>query len=161
MSAPKYATDPSEMMPRADVMAMSGLDYLTGIVEGRIASPPIANTFNYRFIHAEEGKIICRGTPEFSAFNLHCAPHGGWYATVLDSCLACAFHSTLPAGSSYTTLELKINITRSIPPGTEIEAVGICQHSGRMTGVASAEMRGVVDSKLYATGSTTCIVLKA
>ncbi len=161
MIAPKYASTPSEIMPRETVLTMSGLDYLQGIIAGRIALPPIAQTFNYRFTHAEAGKVICRGTPEFAAFNLHGTPHGGWYATVLDSCLACAFQSTLPAGSSYTTLELKINITRSIPKDTEIEAVGICQHSGRMTGVASAEMRGVEDGKLYATASTTCIVLKA
>ncbi|MGR3473389.1 MAG: PaaI family thioesterase, partial [Sulfitobacter sp.] len=30
----------------------------------------------------------------------------------------------------------------------------------RSTGVAHGEIRGVEDGKLYATGSTTCIVMK-
>jgi len=44
--------------------------------------------------------------------------------------------------------------------GTQIEAVGIVDHVGRSTGVAHGEIRGVEDGKLYATGSTTCLVMK-
>jgi len=66
----------------------------------------------------------------------------------------------VPKGSVYTTLEFKTNIIRPIKLGTEIEAVGTSQHTGRSTGVAVAELRGVEDGKLYATGSTTCIVMK-
>jgi len=40
------------------------------------------------------------------------------------------------------------------------EAIGTAQHVGRSTGIAIGEIRGVEDGKLYATGSTTCIVMK-
>lgn len=33
-------------------------------------------------------------------------------------------------------------------------------HSGRSTGVASGELRGIKDDQLYATGSTTCIIMR-
>ncbi|MBT3466331.1 MAG: PaaI family thioesterase, partial [Rhodobacteraceae bacterium] len=36
---------------------------------------------------------------------------------------------------------------------------GTVDHAGRSTGVASGEIRGVEDGKLYATGSTTCIIM--
>ena len=42
-----------------------------------------------------------------------------------------------------------------------IDCIGTADHVGRSTGVAKAEIRGVEDDKLYATGSTTCIVMSA
>lgn len=65
-----------------------------------------------------------------------------------------------PRGSVYTTLEYKINILRGLPLGMEIDCIGVTDHVGRSTGVAHGEIRGVEDGKLYATGSTTCIVMK-
>ncbi len=65
-----------------------------------------------------------------------------------------------PKRSTYTTLEFKPNITRAIPLGMLVEAIGTIQHSGRSTGVANGEIRGVEDGRLYATGSTTCLIMK-
>ena len=73
--------------------------------------------------------------------------------------MACAVMTKVPKGSVYTTLEYKINILRSIPLGTEVRAIGQTQHVGRSTGVAIGEIRGVADDRLYATGSTTCIIM--
>jgi acyl-coenzyme A thioesterase PaaI-like protein len=42
----------------------------------------------------------------------------------------------------------------------EIECTGWVDHAGRTTGVAHGELRGLEDGKLYATGSTTCIIMK-
>jgi uncharacterized protein (TIGR00369 family) len=64
----------------------------------------------------------------------------------------------VPRGSVYTTLEYKVNITRAIPLGTEILATGRIQHSGRSTGVANGEICDA-NGMLYATGSTTCIIM--
>jgi uncharacterized protein (TIGR00369 family) len=74
--------------------------------------------------------------------------------------MACAVMTKVPKGSVYTTLEYKINILRPIPLGMEVEAIGVAQHVGRSTGIANGEIRGVEDGRLYATGSTTCIVMK-
>ncbi len=141
------------------LLSMSGYDFLRGIIDGTIAAPPICRPLNYRLDIVEKGRVVFRGTPEFE----HCNPmgtvHGGWYGTLLDSCMACAVQSMVPKGSIYTTLEYKVNITRPIPLGTEILAEGLVQHAGRSTGVANGEIRGVADGKLYATGSTTCIIM--
>ena len=74
--------------------------------------------------------------------------------------MACAVMTKVPQGSVYTTLEYKVNIIRPIPLGLEILAEGIASHAGRSTGVAEGTIRGVEDGKLYATGSTTCIIMK-
>jgi acyl-coenzyme A thioesterase PaaI-like protein len=54
-----------------------------------------------------------------------------------------------------------VNITRAIPLGLTVRATGMIQHAGRSTGVASGEIRGVDDGKLYASGSTTCLIMQA
>jgi len=85
--------------------------------------------------------------------------HGGWYGTVLDSAMACSVMTRVPPGSTYTTLEYKINVIRSIPQGTNIECIGTVDHVGRSTAISHGEIRGIDDNRLYATGSTTCIIM--
>ena len=43
--------------------------------------------------------------------------HGGYFCTLLDSALGCAVQSTLPKGTGYTTLELKVNLIRPLHDG--------------------------------------------
>jgi uncharacterized protein (TIGR00369 family) len=114
----------------------------------------------YRLHDVDDGRVTFRGTPSFEVTNPMGTVHGGWYGTLLDSAMACAVMTKVPKGSVYTTLEYKINITRGIPVGMEIECTGWVDHAGRTTGVAHGELRGLEDGKLYATGSTTCIIMK-
>lgn len=156
----KYAKGPEDLLSQEDLLSMSGLDFMQGILEGRLPAPPISEVLNYRLDRVEEGRVCFRGTPEFAHSNPLSTVHGGWYGTLLDSCMACAVMTIVPKGSFYTTLEYKVNITRSIPYGTEIVAEGWIQHGGRSTGVATGEIRGALDGRLYATGSTTCMIMK-
>lgn len=157
---PSFATSPADLADRDTLLSMSGLAFMQAIADGTLPNPPIAGALNYRVDAVEEGRVTFRGAPLFA----HCNPmgtvHGGWYGTLLDSCMACAVMTMLPQGSVYTTLEYKVNLTRGIPLGTEIHAIGTVDHAGRSTGVASGEIRGVADGKLYATGSTTCLIMK-
>ncbi len=154
------AKTPDDLPTRAQTLSMSGLEFMQGVVAGSVARPPISAILNYTLDHVEDGKVIFRGTPEFDHTNPMGTVHGGWYGTLLDSCMACAVMTKVPKGSIYTTLEYKVNLTRNIPLGTEITATGWIDHAGRTTGVASGEIRGVIDGKLYATGSTTCLIMK-
>ena len=85
--------------------------------------------------------------------------HGGWYATVLDSALGCAVHTTMGVGERYTTLELKLNLLRAMQDGQpqRVRAIGRVRHRGRQTASAEADLVGP-DGKLYAHASTTCLV---
>ncbi len=154
-----HAENPSELLTQAEILGMSGLDFMQGIKDGRLPAPPISKTLSYQLHSVEAGRVVFRGAPEFAATNPMGTVHGGWYGTLLDSAMACAVMTMLPKGKIYTTLEYKINILRSIPLGFEIDCIGWTNHVGRSTGVATGEIRGVSDQKLYATGSTTCIVM--
>ncbi|SFT62744.1 PaaI family thioesterase [Sedimentitalea nanhaiensis] len=154
------ASDPSELLSMAEVLSMSGLEFMQGIVQGRLPGPPIGETLGYALYSVDTGRAVFRGTPDFSVTNPMGTVHGGWYGTLLDSAMACAVMTRVPRGSAYTTLEYKINILRPIPLGTLIECIGETDHVGRSTGVAHGEIRGVADGRLYATGSTTCIVMQ-
>lgn len=157
---PNYARSPADLMSTEDVLSMSGLEFMQGVVEGRYPAPPIGETLGYTAHHIEDGFAAFRGAPEFKTTNPMGTVHGGWYGTLLDSAMACAVMTKVPKGSIYTTLEYKINILRSIPLGMMIECTGKVEHAGRSTGVATGEIRGVEDGKLYATGSTTCIIMQ-
>jgi uncharacterized protein (TIGR00369 family) len=84
--------------------------------------------------------------------------HGGWYGTLLDSCMGCAVMTKLPKGRAYTTLEYKVNLVRAIPE-PEVIATGTVTHAGRSTAVASGEIRDAGTDRLYASGTTTCIIM--
>lgn len=154
-----FAMTPDDLASRDRLLSMSGLEFMSAIRDGTMPQPPIARLLNYRVSEVEAGRVIFIGTPTFD----HCNPmgtvHGGWYGTLLDSAMACAVMTVVPEGSFYTTLEYKVNLMRSIPLGLEILAEGVVQHGGRSTGVAEGWIRGAADGKLYATGSTTCLIM--
>lgn len=160
MPKPIHASSLQDLMTPDQMLSMTGLEFMQGIIDGKHPAPPISRTLNFRLHAVELGLAHFRGTPEFDYCNPLGTVHGGWYGTILDSAMACAVHTMLPAGNAYTTLEYKINITRSIPLGMEIECRGTVSHFGRTTGVAEGKIIGLADGKTYATGSTTCIVLK-
>jgi uncharacterized protein (TIGR00369 family) len=155
----KIAETPDDLASRAVLLSMSGLDFMQAMQRGEIAGPPIARTLNFTLAEVGEGRAVFRGVPLFAHTNPMGGVHGGWYGAVLDSALGCACMTMVPKGSWYTTLEYKVNITRPIPPGMEVECIATVQHAGRTTAVAEAVMRGVADGKTYATGSTTCIIM--
>ncbi|MBV1867787.1 MAG: PaaI family thioesterase [Marinosulfonomonas sp.] len=160
MRAPKAKITPDDLIDPAQLLTMSGLEFMQGVHDGTLSGPPIAQSMGFWTDEVEDGRIVMRAVAEFSHCNPTGAVHGGWYGTLLDSCMACAVMTKVPKGSFYTTLEYKVNITRSVPLGTEVVATGIVQHAGRTTGVANGELRGATDGRLYATGSTTCIIMK-
>lgn len=154
------ATSPDELPTRDQLLSISGLEFMQRMRDGTIARPPISGLLNYSVDTVEPGRVTFRGTPNFDHTNPMGTVHGGWYGTLLDSAMACAVMTTVPKGSVYTTLEYKINIVRSIPLDIEIEATGEVEHAGRSTGVSNGWIKGVQDGKLYATGSTTCMIMK-
>lgn len=156
----RVALSPADLPDQATVLSMSGMDFMRAVLDGRLPGPPIGQTMGYRLHSVDEGRVVFRGIPEFGVTNPLGTVHGGWYGTLLDSAMACAVMTMVPKGSIYTTLEYKVNITRPLPLGAEIDCTGLVDHAGRSTGVAHGEIRGLADGRLYATGSTTCIIMK-
>lgn len=146
---------------RARLIAMPGRDYLNALLSKEIAPPPMWAVVGLRLIRVDAGEVAFRAMPEARHGNVTGTIHGGWYGALLDAAMGCAVMTGVPAGATHATLEYKVNITRVARPGLEVEVLGRVDHGGQRTGVASGEIRGVADGKLYATGSTTCLILPA
>lgn len=161
MADPKWPESVSDLLTPDELVQMSGLEFLSKICTGELPAPPIARSLHYRMDSVEEGRVIFRGTPHLDAMNPIGTIHGGWFGTLLDSCMACAIQTLLPAGRLYTTLEYKINILRPLlADGPDVLAIGEAVHVGRRTATGEGRIIGAEDGKLYATGTTTCMVFE-
>ena len=139
----------------------SGLDLLRAMMRGELPGPPIARTLDFSLSEAEHGFVVFTGTPQFMHYNPLGSVHGGYHATLLDSAMACAVHSTLAVGQAYTSLEIKVNFVRALTEATgPVRAEGRVINVGRQ--IATAEGR-LVDAKgkLYSHGTTTCFIFAA
>ena len=140
---------------------VSGLEFLQRIVSGELAPPPFAALLNFDLVEVSEGHAVFAVNPAEYHYNPIGVVHGGLAATLLDSAMGCAVHSTLPAGAGYTTLEIKVNFIRAMTAETgRVRCEAKIVHSGART--ATAEGRIVDEAgKLYAHGTTTCLILRS
>ncbi len=142
----------------AQFAGRSGLQVFQALLAGEIPPPPMAATLDFTLLRIEPGFALFQGQPGFSHYNPMGTVHGGWFATLLDSAMGCAVHSTLPAGKAYTTLELKLNIVRALTSAVPlVRAEGRLVHGGRQVATAEGRLIGA-DGKLYAHASTTCLI---
>jgi uncharacterized protein (TIGR00369 family) len=138
----------------------SGLELLRDIASGVLPQPPIGKTLNFYLMEVEEGRAVFQGTPKFDFYNPIGTVHGGWSATLLDSCMACAVQTTVKQGFGYTTVELKLNLVRPITEKTgPVRAEGKVIHVGRQIATSEGRLVGA-DGKLYAHGTTTCMIFE-
>jgi uncharacterized protein (TIGR00369 family) len=141
---------------------MTGLDYLRAVVAGDLPRPPISLTMNMRPTELEEGRVIFAGEPGEEHYNPIGVVHGGYAATILDSALGCAVHTTLPAGVAYTSLGLEVKYVRPITRDTgSVLAEGIVVHRGRRQATAEARLTAEDTGKLLATGTSTLMIFGA
>ena len=128
------------------------------MLDGSLPYAWIAETLDFGLVEVGPGRAVFQGTPQLKHFNPLGTVHGGWYATLLDSALGCAVHTTMPAGRAYTTAELGVNIVRAATLQTgPLRAIGTVLHAGRQLATAEARIVGP-DGKLYAHATTTCLV---
>lgn len=140
--------------------ALSGMEYLRKIASGEIPRPPISELLDFGLVELSEGFAVFDVVPAEYHYNPIGLVHGGLAATLLDSAMGCSIHSKLPAGTGYTTLELKVNFIRAMTAETgRVRCEGRLIHLGGRT--ATAEGRIVDDEgKLYAHATTTCLILR-
>ncbi|MDH3730346.1 MAG: PaaI family thioesterase [Acidimicrobiia bacterium] len=139
---------------------MSGMDFVTAMLDGSVAAPPISHMLDMYPTEGSEGRVVFELTPGEQHYNPIGVVHGGITATLLDTVMGVAVHSTLPKGFGYTTLEVKVNFVRPVTSETgPLRGVGEVIHRGGR--VATAEGR-VTDSqgKLVAHATTTCLIFE-
>ena len=147
------------MVAAKKAMKMSGYDYLDAVCKSEIPFPPVMSMLGVDTASIEEGRMRIEFNPEEYHYNTIGGVHGGVFSILLDSCMSCAVHTTLPQGVGFATLELKVNFFRPITMET---GVVICEgqviHSGRKTASSEGKLLDM-NGELLAVGTTTCLIL--
>jgi uncharacterized protein (TIGR00369 family) len=139
---------------------LSGIDFFRKLLKGELPPPPMLQLLNIRLVEVDEGRVVFAAEAEERFYNGTGVAHGGFAATLLDSALGCAINTLMPAGRRFTTLELKINLTR---PLTREVGTLRCEAKVVHVGGRTATSEGRItdrNGKLYAHGTTTCIVVE-
>ena len=140
---------------------MSGLEFVQGLADGTLPLNTMAETLGYDVSEAWSGRVVVTAVPDRGHLNPAGTVHGGLAATMLDSCMGLAIHSTLEKGVGSTTLEFKISLLRPITPETgPIKAEGVVLGCGRRVGTAEGRVTDQ-QGRLLAHGTTTCLIFPA
>ncbi len=146
------------VVPLERARTMDGMTLFTEMAAGRLPAPPICETLGIRLSEVELGRVVFAYTPVFAHYNPLGSVHGGIAATLLDSVMGCCVHTTLKAGTGYTTVEIKVNYVRAMSDKTgPVKAEGKVINVGSR--IATSEGRLVdASGKLLAHGTTTCLL---
>jgi uncharacterized protein (TIGR00369 family) len=140
--------------------SMSGLDFFRRMLAGELPLPPMVALLGLRMVDVDAGRVVFAGKVRDSFYNGLGVAHGGYAATLLDSALGCAINSVMPAGRLFTTLELKINYTRPLRCEVgELRCEASVVHVGNRTATSEGKITDG-DGKIYAHGTTTCILVE-
>ena len=146
------AIDPELLRTRA------GLDLMQAMFAGDLPPAGIGQLMDFRGGEVGNGWVVFEGEPGQQHYNPIGTVHGGYAATLLDSCMGCAVHTTLKAGTGYTTVDLNITYLRAMTDKTgPVRARGEVISSGRRIATARGELTDAT-GKVIATGTTTCLV---
>ena len=140
------------------IIEANGLEQLQMLLDEGLPAPPFALTTDIRPLHFESGIAVFEGRPSSRFYNPMGVVHGGWITALLDTAMACAVHTTLAAGESYSTIELKSVFVRAVQADTgRLRAEGKLLHAGNR--VAHADGR-IFDAtgRLVAYGSESCLI---
>jgi uncharacterized protein (TIGR00369 family) len=144
-----------EIVPQADWDETSGLDLVQLWKKGERTASPSCSLLGLRFVEVAEGGV----TLAMPASLWFCTGFGTFYGGVLtalaDAAITTAVTTTLPAATSFGTLDLKLNFLRPVTPdGRELVATATVEQRGRTIAVSTARIDDADGKRVaMATGS--------
>ena len=146
------------VVPIEQVRPMDGLALFQAMREGRLPAPPISKALGMALEEVELGRVVFGYRPVSDHYNPLGTVHGGIAATLLDSVMGCCIHTTLKAGTGYTTVEIKINYVRAMSDKTgPVRAEGKIINVGSRIATSEGRLTDA-SGKLLAHGTTTCLI---
>ena len=144
-----------EVVPQAIWDETSGLDLVQLWRKGERPVSPNCSLLGLRFIEAAEGAV----TLSMPASLWFCTGFGTFYGGALvalaDTAINSAVTTTLPPGTSFGTLDLKVNFLRPVTPdGRELVARATVEQRGRTIAVTTCRLDDADGKRVaMATGS--------
>ena len=142
------------------IRKLSGIEFMRGFLTGDLPAPPFMELLGIRIVSVDPGSVTFEFEPGEFMYSPLGNVHGGIVTVLLDTAMGCSFHTTLPAGVGYTTLELKVNFLRPVTSksGT-LRAEGHVIHSGSRVATAEARLLDR-EKKLHAHATSTLLILR-
>ena len=146
------------LLTAAGATERSGLETLEALRDGLLAPPPIVPLMQMDLIAVEQGRVEFSCLVDESVYNPIGVVHGGLVCTLLDTVAGCAVHSTLPKGTGYTSIELKVTYLRAVTADSgPLRAVGRVIKPGRRVAFAEGEVLDAA-GRSVATASSSLLV---
>jgi uncharacterized protein (TIGR00369 family) len=119
---------------------------------------PIARLLGFEVTEGGEGRavVMLKAGPQHA--NPMGTLHGGVLCDIADAAMGVAFASTLAAGESFTTIELKINFFRPVWEA-KLKAESKVVRRGTTVGYVECEITDE-SARLVAKAASTCMVLR-
>ena len=138
-----------------------GLSFLKAIQSGELPPAPIGDLLGLEVREVDRGRVVFALTPQEKHYNPIGMVHGGVTATLLDTVMGCALHSTLPEGTGYSTVDISVRYLRPVTVQTGVViATGTLVHRGRRTATAEATLVEASTGRLLATATSSLLVLQ-
>jgi uncharacterized protein (TIGR00369 family) len=118
----------------------------------------VAELIGFELVRMEGGESEMTMVAEERHSNPMGTLHGGILCDLADAAMGTAWFSTLEAGETFTTLELKINFLRPFWTG-KLVAHGRVVSRGRTVGMSECDVKDA-DGRLIARASSTCMTLR-
>jgi uncharacterized protein (TIGR00369 family) len=149
--------DPSRYLE--PIQKLSGLEFMRAFLTGDLPAPPFMELLGIRIVSVDPGSVVFEFDPAEYMYSPLGNVHGGIVTVLLDTAMGCSFHTTLPVGVGYTTLELKVNFLRPVTSkvGT-LRSEGHVVHSGSRVATTDARLFDR-ERKLHAHATSTLLIL--
>lgn len=143
------------------LLELDGLQQLEAMRDGELPHPPIMDTLGFTDLRPEPGRVVV----EMPAAEFHYNPlggvHGGVISTLLDTAAACAVHTTLAVGETYTSVDLTVKFLRPVTVDSGVlTCEGTMIQRGRRTALAQAQLTDEA-GRLVAHATSTCLIMRA
>ena len=148
--------EPSRVeLPRA----LTGLEFVRQAFAAGGPAPGMGRLVGMSGHSAELGEVVLHGAPTEEHYNPLGTVHGGYAATLLDSAMGLATHTTLPPATGYATIELKVTYLRAMTKEVgPVVARGRVIHAGSRI-VASEAWLTDKDCLMCSHATSTCMVI--
>ncbi|TWB53108.1 uncharacterized protein (TIGR00369 family) [Rhizobium sp. ERR 922] len=143
-----------------DITQMNGFEFVTGLSQGTLPRPPMADLLPFTLLPPDEGYVELRATPEARFLNMMNTVHGGWIMTLLDTSMSLAAQTTLMPGEVCPSQETSVKFVRPISVDCgELRITGKVISRGRTVITLDGRIEGS-EGKLYAHGTSTCLIVR-
>ena len=149
-----------EVLPQEIWDGADGLGVLQSLIAGDLPAPPLAHLCGITPVEAKAGTT----TWTMPASEWLCAPvqgrlYGGAIAMLAGTAVDGTIQTTLPAGTTFGPVDLKVYFLRPVPPdGRDLVARGTVIHRGRSMAIGTSDVFDA-DGKKVAVATGSAVIL--